>query len=172
MPNLCSIPECNKPVVGGGLCRKHYMRLWRKGTTDTFRFDPVKRFWRKVKKTDTCWLWLGPLETTGYGTIAISQRPTRKRLVHRHAYEMLRGPIPADMTIDHLCKVKHCVNPDHMEIVTRSENTKRANPFLEHCKRGHPLSGSNLYFPPSGGARQCRACKSLNAIKQRQLSQC
>jgi hypothetical protein len=162
MRNTCTIPECTSFVVGRGLCRKHYMRVARSGSIETFRFDPEKRFWSKVEKTETCWNWTAALQN-GYGRVVTQQRPTRTTMAHRYSYEMHVGPIPDGMTIDHLCLNRKCVNPDHLEVVSRSENTKRANPILEYCKRGHKMHGDNIYYPPSGGSRQCRACKSLLA---------
>jgi hypothetical protein len=169
MRNTCTVENCTAFVVGRGLCRKHYMRVNRNGTTETFRDDPLKRFWRRVEKTRTCWNWLGPLQL-GYGRVVVQQRPTRLVMAHRYAYELLRHPIPKGMTIDHLCKNKRCVNPAHMEIVTRSENAKRGNPLLKRCKRGHLMRGDNVYFPPKG-PRQCRACKWLHHIRSHPRSQ-
>lgn len=83
---------------------------------------------------------------------------------HRFAYEHHKGQIPAGRQIDHLCENKACVNPDHLEVVTPQVNIARigprrsANAEKTHCKRGHPLSGENLYVIPSGG-RTCRTCR-------------
>ena len=71
-----------------------------------------------------CWRWTAHLNPTGYGVAAL--RHNRTALAHRTVHELLVGPIPEGMTIDHLCRVKSCVNPEHMEIVTRGENTRRA----------------------------------------------
>lgn len=161
MRSTCTVTDCAAPVVGGGLCRKHYMRKRRSGSTETTRFDPIGvRFWRYVNKSAGCWLWTAAKTPKGYGRFVVSQRPTRIAMAHRFAYELEVGPIPAGMTIDHLCKNQSCVNPAHFEVVTRSENAKRGNPLLTHCKRGHELSGDNLYFPPDGAPRQCRTCRS------------
>jgi hypothetical protein len=83
----------------------------------------AERFWEKVSKTSTCWYWTGSLDSTGYGRIQLTSR--RRVMVHRLAYELLVGPVPSDLTIDHLCMERSCVNPAHMEIVTRAENTAR-----------------------------------------------
>ena len=84
-----------------------------------------ERFWRKVT-VDTgsgCWVWMAALNRRGYGIWGWQGRTV---LVHRVAYEVLTGQrIPEGLTIDHLCGVKRCVNPDHMEVVTRGENTRR-----------------------------------------------
>lgn len=72
-------------------------------------------FFSKVTKTKTCWLWL---RATTYGGF-------RGKSAHRVAYEIVKGPIPDGMVIDHLCMIKNCVNPDHLEAVTQSENMRR-----------------------------------------------
>lgn len=77
---------------------------------------------------------------------------------HRLAYEKQVSKIPFDMTIDHLCKTKNCINTDHMEVVTTSENTRRRFIGITHCKRGHPFSGSNLMYQGNGKYRKCREC--------------
>ncbi|HET6911263.1 MAG TPA: HNH endonuclease signature motif containing protein [Mycobacteriales bacterium] len=123
------------------------------------------RFWAKVNKTDSCWLWTGTLTTPGdrgYGQVRLNgQFP----LVHRVAYEMLVGPIPEGMQIDHLCRVRRCVNPAHLEPVTNRENTARGtslngiNARKTHCKRGHKLSGDNLRWDNGGKSRRCLQCE-------------
>lgn len=128
------------------------------------------RFWSKVEKTDGCWLWTdAPNQGTGYGRLNIGQG--RTRLAHRIAYELLVGPVPVGLTIDHLCRNRLCVNPAHLEPVTRGENVLRgvskagrsARPT--HCPRGHAYDDANTYRTPVGG-RQCRACKRLRDAKR------
>ena len=77
------------------------------------------RFWAKVDKTETCWLWTGG-QSAGYGRFGFKGRPNLG--AHRFAYELLVGPIPPGLDLDHLCRVRNCVNPDHLEPVTRREN--------------------------------------------------
>lgn len=121
------------------------------------------RFWRKVWKTDTCWAWLGWADPKGYGTVG--RNGVRYRS-HRYSWEMHRGPIPAGMTIDHLCRNTFCVNPDHMEVVTMRENILRGdgpsarNARKTHCPKGHELS---LVAP---GQRGCRVCRARAYVKQ------
>lgn len=101
--------------------------------------------------------------TNGYGTFA----PKRFALLpaHRVAWELLVGPIPEDLELDHLCKNPRCVNPNHLEPVTHAENCRRGDGFggrnakKTECDAGHPLSGPNLYVDPKG-RRQCRACRA------------
>ena len=86
-------------------------------------------------------------------------------LAHRFAYELLRGPIPEGMTIDHLCRTRSCVNPEHFEVVTRGENVLRGvgppamNARKTHCAKGHPLVEGNLVLNRlKHGYRECLIC--------------
>ena len=112
-----------------------------------------------------CWQWLGGKQENGYG------RTTRRGsdcLAHRFVYRRLRGEIPEGLTLDHLCRNRLCVNPDHLEPVTAGENVLRGvgpcavNARKTHCHKGHPLSGDNLYVKPNG-RRRCRICSRENA---------
>lgn len=126
------------------------------------------RFWDKVAPCPMsgCWLWTGVLSTTGYGQIgAHSERDGkwRPRNAYRFAFEILVGAVPVGLELDHLCRVRSCVNPGHMEPVTHAENMARV-PWgaaqiqlaKTHCPSGHPYSGSNLVVEP--GARRCLTC--------------
>lgn len=121
-----------------------------------------ERFWAKVDKTDACWLWTAAT-TRGYGQFGFEGRV---QLAHRVAWTLLVGPIPDGLTIDHLCKVKHCVNPAHLEPVTIRENIVRAdgtggmNARKTHCPLGHAYDEENTYRKSNGG-RECRACRRL-----------
>ena len=123
--------------------------------------DVEHRFWPKVQKSDGCWIWNGTIGQRGYGQLS-SQRygrtPTTLQ-AHRVAYVLTVGPIPAGLQIDHLCRIKSCVNPAHLEPVTASENVRRgylARPARTQCRVRHPLSDSNLYV--YRGRRLCRVC--------------
>ena len=105
--------------------------------------------------TTPCWIWTLRRNGHGYGLAE------PKRLAHRLYYEHYVGPIPKGLTIDHLCRVRNCVNPDHMEPVTQSENCRRGNlarPPRTHCINGHPLDEANTYRPPNEDRRVCRIC--------------
>ena len=82
----------------------------------------VERFWTKIRHSEGHWLWTTARESEGYGVLNVDGRLT---LAHRFAYELFHGPIPQGLEIDHLCMVKHCVNPDHLEPVTHRENMRR-----------------------------------------------
>lgn len=98
-----------------------------------------QRFWEKVEKTDTCWLWTGwGVRHNGYGLIWVADRRPTQQQAHRISYELHKGPIPAGLQIDHLCRNPACVNPDHLEPVTQSENVRRGlRGPREFCPRGH-----------------------------------
>lgn len=125
---------------------------------NTTKFSRNERFWAKVQKEarDECWPWVGGQGGPGYGYF--EDVPA-----HRVAYELLVGPIPEGLTIDHLCRNKLCVNPAHLEPVTLRVNILRSdNPFAVNarkiaCIHGHPFTGDNLIVRPQGG-RACRTC--------------
>jgi hypothetical protein len=88
------------------------------------------RFWSKVTKTETCWIWTGSDNAIGYGRISVDGR---LHYAHRWSYEQARGPIPDGWVVDHLCRTPQCVNPSHLEAVTHHENNVRGKP-----KRWYP----------------------------------
>jgi hypothetical protein len=108
---------------------------------------------------DGCWLWTGRLNR-GYGEVKYGGRTQR---VHRLVYELLVGPIVEQL--DHLCRVRSCCNPAHLEDVPQRVNVLRGvSPSAEaarqtHCKYGHPFSGANLIVRPNGW-RVCKACRA------------
>ena len=102
-----------------------------------------------------CILWTGSIISSGYGNKYVAGRGMV--LAHRLAYEAAIGPIPGGLEIDHLCRVKLCVNPDHLEAVTHQENVRRA--IADVCRRGHIIDETNHYTNPKSGMRRCRICK-------------
>jgi hypothetical protein len=139
-------------------------------------------FWKKVQKTATCWLWTAAKGSSGYGKFCLTiqgQGRCIQLTAHRLAYEMVYGRIPCGLELDHLCRVRACVNPAHLEPVTCRENLARSpltipsrfangegvpnyNAMKTHCWRGHVLSGDNLYIRPKTGYRQCRECMRMH----------
>ena len=122
-----------------------------------------------------CWLWMHRCDSSGYGTIRFEGKTWSS---HRLCYELLIGPIPKDREIDHLCRVRNCINPAHMELVTDRENALRGNrnQFYKktHCIHGHKFSPENTYHPPKRPMqRHCRICineRSLRSHKNRALA--
>lgn len=107
-----------------------------------------------------CWLWTSPLPPSGYARYTIGYKAYQ---AHRLSYETYIGPIPDGLQLDHLCRVRHCVNPTHVEPVTNWENLKRGvgpsaiNARKTRCNRGHPYTEDNTHINPAG-ARRCRKC--------------
>lgn len=119
-----------------------------------------------------CWQFLGALNHRGYGVVRIAGKEHR---AHRLVFESEVAAIADEMTLDHLCMNKRCVNPAHLEAVTRSENVRRQiaaglsvvcsphNAAKTHCKRGHKFDNQNTYVDPGTGARKCRTCSRATA---------
>lgn len=138
-------------------------------------------FWAKVDRTGDCWLWTaGGSRSTGYGWV--NWRGTNF-LVHRFAYELQIGPIPTGFTIDHVChnrdegceggacSHRRCVNPAHLEAVSRGVNTLRGktitgnNSRKMECKHGHPFDEVNTRYLPNG-ERECKECQRIKGRKR------
>lgn len=123
---------------------------------------PEKVRERLVVAEDGCWHWTAALDRDGYGRFWDG---TRKCVAHRITWELLVGPIPQGLVIDHLCRVRKCVNPEHLEPVKSSVNILRGEgPAARHarqsaCKRGHDFTPENIEpHGPDGKARKCRRC--------------
>jgi hypothetical protein len=110
-----------------------------------------------------CWLWLGALDGHGYGHIYVGGK---YRSAHRVGYELRNGQIPEGLVVDHLCRMPACVNPDHLEPVTQSENLRRS-PIMDrysrltHCKRGHEFNVENTRIRKLSGHRTCIKCMNM-----------
>ena len=127
--------------------------------------DLRARLMRHIEPKGDCWEWTGSRDRQGYGKAnAIGQT-----LAHRIVYEVLAGPIPEGLTLDHLCRNRACVNPDHLEPVTMTVNILRGfspqaiNARKEKCPRGHPLDAANTYRSGKTG----RACRTCTLVRQR-----
>lgn len=166
---LCTVEKCEEPHLARGWCSVHWQRNKHHGSPTYEPPTEEERFWAQVDKDGPggCWLWLGSINSGGYGEFHHDYGCSR---AHRWAYEHLVGPITEE-TLDHLCRVRPCVNPQHLDPCSRGENTMRghtitaAHAAKTHCLRGHPLSGTNVYR--YRGNRHCRACRAMHDRKHK-----
>ncbi len=136
----------------------------------------ITRFLKKIEmlpEAPGCWIWMGCLSNAGYGVI--KDHDTKILLVHRLSYEHFRGPIPTDLECDHLCRLRCCCNPWHIELVTRAVNVKRGlvpaivrarHRIITHCPNGHEYSPENTRYVK--GCRLCRKCGAIDSARRYQ----
>lgn len=162
----CAVAGCTAKHHAHGYCAVHNARFRRShgDPLKTVRTTTSDSFWSRVDKAGEggCWLWTGTVYKTGYGGLATRLRltPGGSRLAHRAAYQLLVGPIPEGLHLDHLCRVRRCVNPAHLEPVTPKENARRGlrGALKTHCPHGHPLTAENMTVRSLDGARVCHPC--------------
>jgi HNH endonuclease len=141
------------------MCERHYRRVLHTGKP---HLQPGG--WRAnvAIQDDGCWQWTGVVTAAGYGSFTLDDATY---VAHRLVYTELRGPIPDGLDLDHLCNVKTCVNPDHLEPVTRAENLRRRNAARTRCKRDHDLTVPGALIP---GTYQCHECRLLTYRRVRE----
>lgn len=176
--STCSVVGCDRPAECRGFCSPHYKRWWRYGSVGS---NPVgglttaDRFMAKVEKAPSgCWIWTATINQYGYGEFNwIAPDETKRRMhgAHRVAYVLFVGPIPSGLDLDHLCRVRACVNPQHLEPVTRRVNLLRSpftptslNAAKTHCKYGHEFTPENTYVDKHGH----RTCRTCHRVKERE----
>ena len=160
--------------------------LWR----ERMRGEALSRFWEKVDKNGPipehrpdlgpCWVWTGGRVRNGYG---MTHLPGLGRLAHVIAFVEHVGPVPEGLELDHLCRVRHCCNPKHLEPVTRRENIMRGDgpdvtrvrfAAITHCPAGHTYDAANTLVKVYAGgktSRTCRACHAAAARKKKANAQ-
>lgn len=174
-----------------GCCQPCYRALRRSGPQELERFPPMRAS-RELPKdmrsrllsqaiisADGCWLWSGNINRqTGYGHIRTlgGVRERQSMLAHRAMYELWVGPIPEGLHLDHLCRVRRCVNPAHLEPVTARVNTFRSpftlaskNAAKTHCPRGHEFTPENTLWhrPSRAPGKQYRVCRTCDKARKR-----
>lgn len=170
----CGVDNCNgiTGVAGTarGLCNAHYHRFMRHG-------DPLKGGSPKLgypnnlltgylESKNGCWIWEGKPNNSGYGSVYTTYK--RQELAHRAMYEYKIDKIPDNLELDHLCRNRLCINPEHLEPVTSLENNRRAriaNGLDVKCKRGHLRQDDNWYYHPDG-SRECLKCRRIREHKR------
>jgi hypothetical protein len=171
----CEVDGCDKRINARGFCHTHYWRLMHNGhplAVSVERWNYVERFWSKVIEGDVprrlpsggpCWLWNGHTTVNGYGifTTQITSGKAFGHPAHRWAYEYMVHEIPEGLELDHLCGVRNCVNPEHLEPVPPVVNIRRAAAWTKaeraRCAQGHLFSDENTYR--WRGQRHCRTCR-------------
>lgn len=171
----CSVVTCHVPAHGNGMCGRHNARMTQHGQLYpvTRKFNRELWFWAHVaipQEPDGCWIWLGDLDESGYGrAVSMMLSPTRTKMAHRWTYEQRIGPIPEGLHLDHLCRIRCCVNPEHLEPVTVAENVRRGvhGELREMCVHRHPVTAANTYLRRSDNTRRCRDCGALEMRAKR-----
>jgi hypothetical protein len=179
---ICSIEDCENQARTRGWCPKHYRRWQMHGDPTVVlnnRGIPAAERFRasyRVEEETGCWLWQRSLIGDGYGTFWADGTT---HMAHRWGYELLVGPIPDGLHIDHLCRTRNCVNPGHLEPVTPAENALRgAGPLAVNarkieCHRGHLFDEANTLVRRSG-RRRCKTCarerrREINAARRAEI---
>lgn len=185
---VCKVEACGGPHHCLGFCIRHYFRFKKYGNAMvghfaqsdlirlTAKLPPVERFWARVDKggpvpswrpdLQPCWLWMGTMQKGGYGQIRMLVDGEIVKSAHRVSWALAGRKLIDGLHLDHLCRVRNCVNPDHLDQVTPQENNARGgsasarNARKTHCRRGHRFTPVNTYRMKNG-ARKCRACMSI-----------
>jgi hypothetical protein len=145
------------------------------------RLTTEERFWQKVivpEGVSDCWLWRGAISKGGYGNFHVTAG--KWAVAHRVSYEMHKGPVPEGLDLDHLCRVRHCVNPDHVEAVTRQVNLLRGiggrlagerQRSKTHCKQGHEFTTENTAIGKRGTPKEQRLCRICQRIASKKTKE-
>lgn len=104
-----------------------------------------------------CWLWTDYIRPNGYAYMRIGRKA--QPAIHRVSYKLFKGEIPENYHVHHLCGVKHCCNPEHLELQLPSQHQSLHRSHITHCPKGHPYDEENTYKAPGTNARQCKKCQ-------------
>ena len=160
MDTMCRVgdTECVYGRLKRGLCEKHYQRLRRHGSTDSTLIDNWSRY---IVDPEGCWLWTGPVYKNGYGQL--SRVIFGTQLAHRAFFIRRWGPIDRTEDLDHLCRVRHCVNTEHLELCDHGTNLRRGagsyNGTRTTCRKGlHNTTQPGALRTNSNGSLECLEC--------------
>lgn len=159
-------------------CRKFALRRWyRRNSQRPVRLSPEERLAKYTNQgpPEACWEWLGTISNRGgYGVFSLAGR---RRYAHRYVYERLHGPVVEGKELDHLCRNRRCVNPNHLEPVAHAENVRRGSKenfdpdrlgryqrSKMQCPQGHIYSKENTKINYAG-RRVCRTCEREKALR-------
>ncbi len=167
----CDEPGCDRPVFCKSACTQHYQarRARARGVPQRVGLTAEQKFFqRTLIAVDGCWLWQWGLTEHGYASfIGDDKRPV---YAHRWSYERFVGPIPEGLVIDHLCRNRGCVRPDHLEPVPQRVNTARGTSngavarTWETCLHGHPRTPENTYVRRNGWI-MCKPCARASVMR-------
>lgn len=138
---LCSVEDCENKHLAKGLCRAHYLRMYKRGSLELKHLHGFSAYERVIKKSEKqengCLIFKGHKNERGYGTI----RDGRMKMAHRVTFEHHNGPVPDGLVLDHLCRTRDCVNHEHLELVTQGENVRRGLAGTNHHTRQRDENG-------------------------------
>jgi hypothetical protein len=157
--------QCRGLLVATLALYAGHIESYTPGMKPRVRRPLVDRFWEKVNKTDTCWIWTACKTAAGYGYFAIGH--SGPQYAHRLAYQLANPISLKGLQLHHICKNRACVNPSHLEVtdnLSHPDGAAGVNRQKTHCKHGHELSGNNLYVK-SNGSRECIACINRRAAE-------
>lgn len=122
-PLVCTVDDCQKKVHRRAWCRRHYVRWQKHGDVNFTKYamSVDDAFERYTLKSEGCWLWVGSVHHSGYGSVSVDGKNLR---VHRVAWERANGPIPDGMLVDHVCRNRNCVRLEHLRLATHKQNAE------------------------------------------------